>query len=70
MFWVPGAPIYLVLDSYLLTKMGRIGITGGWGGKRVVMNFWHSVMDMECECFCESKAELLECGDSGDWSRI
>jgi hypothetical protein len=23
------------------------------------------VMDMECECFCESEAELLECGGSG-----
>ncbi len=67
---MPEAPIYLVLDSYLLTKIGRIRIAGGWGGKRVVMKFLHSVMDMECECFCESKAKLLECGDSGGWSRI
>ncbi len=29
-----------------------------------------SVMDMECECFCESKSELPECGDRGGWGRI
>ena len=36
----------------------------------MVMNFTRSVMDMEWECFCESKSELLDCGDSGGWGRI
>ena len=34
------------------------------------MKFTRSVMDMEWECFCESKSELLDCGDSGGWGRI
>ena len=36
----------------------------------MVMKFTRSVMDMEWECFCESKSELLDCGDSGGWGRI
>ena len=50
--------------------MGKIRIAQGWSGNRVVMKFTRSVMDMEWECFCESKSELLDCGDSGGWGRI
>ena len=57
--------IFIVLESYLLTKIRRIGIAPGWSWKRSVMKFMHGVMVMECECFYESKSELLVCGDSG-----
>ena len=34
------------------------------------MKFMCSVTDMECEFFCESESNLLECGHSGGWGRI
>jgi len=34
------------------------------------MKFTLSVVDMECECFCESKSKWLDCGDSGGLIRI
>ena len=41
----------LVLDSYLLIKIGRIRIARGWSGKRLVMKCMCSIIDMECELF-------------------
>ena len=35
-----------------------------------VVKLTRYVMDMECECFCESEAALLECGGSGGEDRI
>ena len=38
--------------------MARVLPIYKWG---LVMKFMHHVTDMECECFCESETELLEC---------
>jgi hypothetical protein len=62
--------IYLVLESYLVTKRGGIVCVGGESRKRVVMKIFCSVTDMKCECFSDSEAKVLESSDSGGWCGI
>ncbi len=33
-------------------------------------NFFCSVADMECDCFCEGETKLLECINSECWGRV
>ncbi len=62
--------IYLVLESYLVTKREGIVCVGGESGERVVMIFFCSVTDMKCKCFSDSEAKVLESSDSGGWCGI
>ncbi len=62
--------IYLVLESYLVTKKGGIVCVEGESEARVVMKFFCSATDMKCECFSDSEANVLESSDSGGWCGI
>ena len=44
----------------------RLGVEWEESGR----DFFYSIMDMECQYFCESESKLLECSDSGGWDRI
>ena len=55
-------------DETGVGAMIEVGAQREW--EQRVMKFTRSVVDMECECFCESKSKWLDCGDSGGLIRI
>ena len=66
--------VHLVLEFYMLTKIGRIRIAWGWSGKRLVMKFMCSVMIWSVNAFvrvspsCWSVLVMVGVGPS--WGRM
>jgi hypothetical protein len=60
----------LVLEFYMLTKIGRIRITWGWSGKRVVMKLqsWSVNAFVRVSPSCWSVLAIVGVGPS--WGRI